>query len=129
MVSREFNLQISKADKKLYDEASTDWFEWLATPIENRVQDKADDMPFRSLGGLSVKEFKQQALQRLEKKPPEIYEEFWVRKEYRSGIGLFAIVDAEVLDIPTIENTIERFLAQGEQSSFPNGRLTSQFIV
>ena len=53
--------------------------------------------------------------------------EFWVRTDYVNGIGLFAIIDQDVLDIAVIEETIYQFKALGEVSLLPRGR--SQFSV
>ena len=132
MADREFRRQISEEDRQFYDEALSDCFRmdkskaW--TMLDNAKLDKLD-MPLSSLGGLSVTDFTKQARHRLEKNPPQIYEEFWVKKDYPAGIGLSAIIDTEILDVPSVESAIKRFLAQGEKSSFPNGRLKSQLIL
>lgn len=82
---------------------------------------------YASLGGLTYEQHVGLVLQRIKSAPPVIEPEFWVRTNYVNGIGLFAIVDQDVLDIEVIEERIDRFKALGEVSMLPRGR--SQFSV
>lgn len=79
-----------------------------------------------SLGGLTWSEHSKHVAERIRTQcPPKIDEEFWVRRHYSNGIGLFAIIDADMLDLTIIERTIDRFFSLGEVSLLPRGR--SQF--
>lgn len=82
---------------------------------------------FESLGGLNFDQFHDMTFQQILKSRPLVEPEFWVRTNYVNGVGLFAIVDTDILDIATIENTIDKFRASGEASYLPRG--VSQFCI
>ena len=81
-----------------------------------------------SLGGLTWSEHTALMKERIcSECPPKVEEELWVRRNYKNGIGLFAIIEADVLDLAVIERTIDRFLASGEVAHLPKG--ISQFCL
>lgn len=77
---------------------------------------------FASLGGLTFDQHVELVLQRIKCEPPLIEPEFWVRTNYVNGIGLFAIVDHNVLTLAVVEETIKKFQTLGEISVLPKGR-------
>lgn len=70
---------------------------------------------YAAFGGLTFEEYIEQvAAGIIRDEPPPVHESFRTDREYRYGIGLHIVVDAEEIDREVIETTIARFQDQGE---------------
>jgi len=60
-------------------------------------------------------EYKEQvAAEIIHDEPPPVHESFRTDREYRYGIGLYIVVNAEEIDREVVETAIARFQDQGE---------------
>lgn len=66
-------------------------------------------------GNLTFREYEEQVNARIiVDEPPAVYERFETDREYRYGIGVKLVIDAEEINRAVVEAALERFRAQGE---------------
>ena len=70
---------------------------------------------YEAFGGLTFEEYKEQVeADIIRDEPPPVHESFRTDREYRYGIGLYIVVNAEEIDREVVETAIARFQDQGE---------------
>ncbi|MBB6193343.1 hypothetical protein FHS51_003599 [Sphingobium wenxiniae] len=70
---------------------------------------------YEAFGGLTFEEYKEQVeADIIHDEPPPVHESFRTDREYRYGIGLYIVVNAEEIDHEVVETAIARFRDQGE---------------
>lgn len=90
---------------------------------------KREEKRFEKFGGLTYYEMcRKLETDIIHNDPPPIFESYSLDRSYVYGIGLHIVVDKEVINQPTIDAAIERFLEMGEREwvsshSVPRRRL------